>query len=70
MAVNIQQAYAGGDGDSDSSADASAAAPQDLTIPGQVAAQLAQLVQAGDCQSVLKLLADALSGGASAPPAQ
>jgi hypothetical protein len=70
MAVNIQREYNGGDPEAGAEAAAPQGAMQDLMIPGQAVAQIAQFIQAGDCQSVMKLLAEAISAGAQGAPAQ
>lgn len=60
---DLQSAYAqGGDPDADAGADQSQQ-QGGLTIPGDVAAQLAQAVQGNDCQTVCKLVAAVLSQG-------
>jgi hypothetical protein len=71
MAFNLQSAYAqqqAGDPDQDQDQDSSQQqAPPDLTIPADIAAQIAQAIQGNDCATVCKLMAAVISQGQAQP---
>lgn len=66
MPFDLQSAYAqqqGGDPSQGAPADPSQGQPTDLTIPADVAAQIAQSIQSNDCQTVCKLMAAVIQQG-------
>lgn len=65
MAFDLQQEYSNQDPAAAGQSQEQPAA-QDLTIPADAAAQLAQFISAGDCQSVCKLISGIVGGSAPA----
>lgn len=59
---DLQSAYAQQQG-GDPSQDPSQQGGGDLTVPGDVAQQIAQAIQSNDCQTVCKLMAAIISQG-------
>ena len=66
MAINLQDEY---NNTGEMPEEAPEAAGQDLVIPAAAAAQLAQFVSQGDCQSVLTLVSEIMGAGAPAAAA-
>lgn len=63
---DLQSAYAqqqGADSDGDQSQDQSQPQGGDLTVPADVAQQIAQAIQSNDCPTVCKLMAAVISQG-------
>jgi hypothetical protein len=67
-AQSLQAAYSQAGPASSSGQSQAQAAPQDITIPAQVVAQITQFIQQNDCTSVCKLIAGVISGGAQGAP--
>lgn len=60
---DLQSAYAAQQGGGAPPTDPSQGQSQDLTVPADVAAQIAQAIQGNDCQTACKLMASVISSG-------